>query len=467
MPTEQQQTLKELIDALPVFDSTLPVKDVEGGKFRQVERAVTDYAATLKNEGRLANTLNSEIVIDGQTTTLERYIREARRYQLTEDGNLYNTGSARRDEVAGIPGGVEGQGYRAQFAAFLAIETPTQAQALTTFINKLQKQKDAAALFQGGVRVFDIGYNNGKKSAKIATALQQGGVKGQDIIFNGMELVGQNSAEATEELVRAGLNRDHIHLTGGKLGFTDATMGDGTTPNMALTLESLPTEQRHDIVLALNVYNFGDRDLFWRQVDGAMKPGALTISVHDAGGDALDFRREVNRKAGKTLMRNAGEPATETIEAHFDHQGRKLATFDVPYATAFPPISDEMWETMSQVKTAMFNRDYRSDVEGTDIDPEEYRQARLRVEFTLGQPLTTYSDTERALVLDTLRDKLEAKNYTFFEKSQGQVILSKEHSKELEGAVQAAAKATQAQLDLSSTSHRHPIKRGNSNGPMR
>lgn len=441
--TPEQEELKKRIDALPVFDSALPVRDIEDGRFKAAETAVAEEAASLRIQGKLPEVLNTPVIIEGQETTLEKYIRTAKRYQLTEGANLYSTASARRDEVWEIPPGPTGQGHAAQRAAFIATETSQQGKAAAMFIDKLHDEPGAEALFKDSVRVFDIGYHNGNESAKVAAALQNAGVKGKDIVYGGMELVPSHSTDATKALVKAGVWSENIHLKGGKLGFTDATMGDKISPNLALQLEHTPPEQKHDIVLALNVSNFGDRELFWKQADAAMKPEAMTIALHDDGGDALDFRKEVNSRAGRPLMRNAGDPATIAIESHFAAQNRKPSTFDVPYAASFPSISDEMWQAMKEnVQTAVFNRRYEEDVKDMAVDSQLYKQARLGVEFLLGQPLTTYSNEERTLVLDTLKEKLESKNYTLSGNFQGQIILSKEHSKDLEDAVQSAAMAT-------------------------
>jgi len=455
MTPEQEELLKR-INALPKFDTLLPVTVIENDGTKAAEAQLKEYAASLGKE-RLSAALSSVITIDGKITTLEEYIREEKRYQLTENANLYSTASARRDEVDELlPELRKTQGLAGQRAAFLAREVSEQNKAPSLFINELRKQPGANELFaaansETGLRVFDVGYHNGVQSASVVEGLKAVGVAPDKVVWNGMDFltdVETDGKNARTRLIEAGIKPEHLALAGGKLGFT-GTLGDNS-PNHALELENTPAEHKDHIVLALNVTNFGDKELFFKQLDGRMKPEAITIALHDTGGDALALRREVNKAAGKELMRNAGDPATMAIEKYFgsEEQKRKPSAFKVPYKVDFSAVTDDMWKIMKEnVQTATFNRDYRDDVIGTSTDPEEYKKARLSVEFILGQPLTTYSKDESGQILDAFQKTLAAHDQSLTGTLEGQVILSKEHSLGLAQAVEAAAKATDQQLN--------------------
>lgn len=141
------------------------------------------------------------------------------------------------------------------------------------------------------------------------------------------------------------------------------------------------------------------------------------------------------------MLRNA-HSAGDELETLLAGSNHDFSDLKVPYTITFPVIMTPQWEAMKKVPTGVFNQPYEKDVEGTTIDPQDYKQARLLVEFCLGEPLGAFSQDERNYVLDQFKSMLDKKNYQLSGVSSVQVALSREHSKELEDAVETAARAT-------------------------
>jgi hypothetical protein len=467
--TSEQADIKKLIDALPKFDASLSVKDIEDGKFKPVEEGLSYYAKLLGKDALHAamNTpLDAPIVFDGGTAnTLDDYIREAKRYQLTDEGQVYSNSNARRSQIEGIPGGAQGQGHTAQREAFIKYEESRQDEAPAFFLSKLAEQAGAKNLFakpgNEPVGVYDVGYYDGAQSQKIVQAIKEAGVAPENILYSGADLLSehaiaekakaQNISDARKRLIDEGIPEQNIALTWGKLGFTDPVMDDKTTPNGALALEGSRQQHANDIVAAINVTNFGDSELFKSQLDGLAKDNAIILALHDAGGEGslVEFRKNLNALAGKRIVRN-DEAATDVVDKMFSATGeepRKVATFTVPYTLKIPKITDDMWNAMKATKTGEFNTRYEDEFAGDAEAKKTYKEARLRVEFIMGQPLNTFNDGERALALDSLKTYLEEKQssgvYVIHGRHKGQIALSKEHKQELGEAVDAAAQATE------------------------
>lgn len=432
--TPDQQALFDRINALPVYSSELSTRHLEDGLYAPVEQELKDKMAEMKQAKTLSMALDNAITLGGKVTTLRQYAAEAKRCQIGVDGSLITKAQARRGEIRDAAGNTIVPDHKESREAYeRAADFSKQDQAPLLFLEKLKAKPGAAELFADDVRVFDIGYHNGRVSGDIAKTLIAQGVPADKIHYDGMDLVPTHAPAATRALVNAGIPAANITLRGGKLGFT-GTLQDGST-NEALTLTSTPADKKADIALALNVYNFGDRELFWQQVDGVMKDNAITIAMHDASGDVLELKQAINKQANRQLVRIAS-PVTKSTGEYFNQENRQFSNFSVPYTLTFPQAPDSAWQCLKQASTGNFVLPYERQGAKSGMKPAKYREFRALVEFVLGEPLGAFNDKERALVIDALHEKVKEKKGALSGTLETQVLLSRQHSKDLANAVE-------------------------------
>lgn len=437
--TPEQEELLDLIGKLPVHDGRLPVQDIENGRYREIEQSIQFAAKKLAGEGMLKDFLGTKISDhDGDAMTVDFFLKNIKRYQITDDGTLISKSRARRSEIAGVPGHAD------QREAFLAVcDFETQNIAVSTFLGKLKHSRPE--FFKEGARIFDIGFFDGSVSQALVNGLIVDGMRPEAIAYRGMDLQPSHIEEATTALTQTGIPLANIHLQGGKLGFSDKLLHDGS-PNHALTLQETLESDKPNIVLAHNVYNFGDPNLFWAQAQGALDKESIVIALHDEGGDLADFRNHINSRADTPLLRNAPS-ASDAVQKQLATQGMTFSDFSVPYTITFPDMPQQAWRIMAEhTQTGVFNRPYEQDVAGTGIDPQQYKQFRLLVEYVIGEPLATFSPDERTRLLDSLHEFVQSKGNKFSGSAGVQVALSREHSKELAEAVEQAARAAGREL---------------------
>lgn len=266
--TPEQQKLLEAIYALPTHDSRLSVQQILGPEIKEMEQEAERAAKDMAARGELAQWLDSP---SGENAMSPRQIlQEIKRYQMLDDGTLLSKSRAR----TGIPGVPDHQEQRKAFEA--AADFSRQDAAIDRFVKNLHKNPKAKSLFdEKTLRLFDVGYGNGETSKNLVNSLQDVGIAPKNIVFGGMDLVSANADRATQKLKEAGLPDWNIRLQGGALGFDDRKLFDGT-PNHATDLESGEGDT-YRIATALNVYNFGNREKFLRQINKVLGDESIAI----------------------------------------------------------------------------------------------------------------------------------------------------------------------------------------------